>query len=529
MSQSQIFISYAKEDAEIARHMKVAFDSLSEELAQKLSVILDEKSFVTGANISVEMLEKLETSDVLFVIYTGRLKKSHFTGFEIGAFYHVRHAEIKSQNKSRRRVVTMYYGDPPTSEGSVLGIPISLKNDSGPLWLGGRDEIQKFMSELVDIVVEKQEDALEKLADQEEKKRERRALYDRRNKCKQKIAAIVGNLENQLLDVLSGMAVESTIEQDLIEVTWARPDVTRKIEPAKVMQGSTLNFSDCDTLKIFGIQNPRHSVTWDQFKTKLQARRSSDCTFILNAVENAVGSALQAGPADNEQLFLSPAGERFRVIVTRYYVCHDRSTTLHVYFVPMLSPLGDEDCFTILALLTAATKFRALFLSTTAPLSVNNFIAKSFDRHAVAEMLREFLRHLALIECGAHAYQLDDPTSYIKLEAYDDPKQVADLFRNWYEQRKSVVDKISAVLAAAEAPSAPKFSQLLSEWVESYRAFTHYIEAINLYMGAFATNKLGEWFTGDRTATAPRGGQNVQPLRAHPPHRGAADSNPLLG
>lgn len=529
MSQSQIFISYAREDAGIARHMKVAFDALSEELERKLSVILDEKSFITGSNISDEMLEKIEASDVLFVIYTGRLKKSHFTGFEMGAFYHVRHAEIKSAKKSRRRVVTMYYGDPPMSEGSVLGIQISLRNDSGVPCLGGRAEVQKFMSELIDIVIDKEEDALEKGEDPEEKKRARSQLYDRRTTCKQKIPSIVDNLEKQLLVVLSGMAVESSIEQDLIEVTWARPDVARNTEPAKVMQDSKLNFSNCDTLKIFGIQNPGHSVTWDQFKTKLQVRKNSNVTFILNAVENAVGSALQAGPADNEQIFLSPDGNRFRVIVTRYYVCHDRSTTLHVYFVSMLSPLGDEDFFTLLALLTAATKFRALFLNSTAPLSVNNFIAKSFDRHAVAEMLREFLRHLALIECGSHAYKLDDPGTYIRLKAYDDPQQVADLFHNWQEQRKKIVDKISDVLAAAEAPSAPDFGQLLNDWVNNYRGFTDYVKAINLYMGAFATEKLREWFTGDRTTDAPPCGQNVQPLRALSPRRGDADSKPLPG
>ncbi len=78
---TQIFISYATEDALVATAIETAFLALNDEDAPTLKIKRDIHSLKQGLRLTETILEDLGESDILFVIFTERLKSSHsFTG-----------------------------------------------------------------------------------------------------------------------------------------------------------------------------------------------------------------------------------------------------------------------------------------------------------------------------------------------------------------------------------------------------------------------------------------------------------------
>ena len=85
--KTRIFLSYASEDGTVAGVLEKALERLSKELKYEIECILDVHAFTQGRSLRDEIIQKLTSADVLFIIYTESLKKSHsWTGFEVGAF-----------------------------------------------------------------------------------------------------------------------------------------------------------------------------------------------------------------------------------------------------------------------------------------------------------------------------------------------------------------------------------------------------------------------------------------------------------
>src|SRR5262245_35859052 len=84
---TSVFISYASEDKELATAVEDALNQLAKKTFFDVNIIRDIHNFDQGRSLKNQVLDLLESSQILLVIYTETLKKSHsYTGFELGAF-----------------------------------------------------------------------------------------------------------------------------------------------------------------------------------------------------------------------------------------------------------------------------------------------------------------------------------------------------------------------------------------------------------------------------------------------------------
>jgi hypothetical protein len=119
----KIFCSYAHEDADLLQAFINAFTKLNDLVSRNI-VFYADKEIGFGLSINEEIEKHLKDSDILFVLYTGILKKAHsYTGFEIGYFQ----AILNDDAHRGKRVVPIYLENPPPVATDILGIKIGLE------------------------------------------------------------------------------------------------------------------------------------------------------------------------------------------------------------------------------------------------------------------------------------------------------------------------------------------------------------------------------------------------------------------
>ena len=123
---TKVFLSYASDDNEIATAIEDALNQLAKQIFFNLEIIRDIHTFQQGQQLKKQVINYLEVTDILFIIYTETLKSSHsYTGFEIGAFSVYIKQDIAKQGRSDRRIVSVYLDDPPVTEVDILGIKLN--------------------------------------------------------------------------------------------------------------------------------------------------------------------------------------------------------------------------------------------------------------------------------------------------------------------------------------------------------------------------------------------------------------------
>ena len=100
----RVFISYATEDAAIAAAVEGVFNKISFNGFIDIETFRDTHNLESGRPLKSQIIDHLRTSDLVFLIYTKKLKKSHsYTGFEIGAFSTMIYDEVRTAGRSDRR------------------------------------------------------------------------------------------------------------------------------------------------------------------------------------------------------------------------------------------------------------------------------------------------------------------------------------------------------------------------------------------------------------------------------------------
>ena len=101
-----------------------------------MKVFLDSKSIAGGDEIREEIRTALKKSDFLVVLYTGVIKQSHYTGYEVGFFDALIQDEKIKNGQSGRKIVSLYLDHPPNITEDTLGINIKIESRD----LGGSRE-----------------------------------------------------------------------------------------------------------------------------------------------------------------------------------------------------------------------------------------------------------------------------------------------------------------------------------------------------------------------------------------------------
>jgi hypothetical protein len=496
---TQIFISYASEDGLIATAIETAFSTLTADGAYSLNIIRDVHSFQFGHSIKGSILELLHQSDILFIIYTEQLKKSHsFTGYEVGAFSEIMDSEMRSTGHTDRSIVSLSLDEPPPTETDTLGIKLNTEAlESGGV-LDSSGALQSFLSNLSDMMVQRQfaalfpagiiGDAATRLGRQKEAKREEVRTI------------IIPKLELDLRGALSSIVASNFIEQRFIQLRWEpSPEST----VSGIYDNTTLLPDNGKVFEIFGVSPGKSKITWKEFKEMLEARDQAmsikNAKFTISALQDAVASAFSAGPVDNNQIFLNYEKKIYRVIVTRYNVFFDGGRVMNIYFIPFLDIRENTDADRALIFLQILQHFRSDFLHKDAPFRVDQFDLYLHAFEDFDKLVRRAMRSLQIAAADSHNCGLDDPGNFRKFFG-DDEQTKSAAISEMYRAGHAAMSKISEIgvkFNSAALPAADKFV-LISQWSQALKDYIEYAQKVNLEMGKRTLGRLINWFeTGE--------------------------------
>jgi hypothetical protein len=312
--------------------------------------------------------------------------------------------------------------------------------------------------------------------------------------------SIAPKLTQGLVKALSSVVSNSSIEQRLLVIRWPSLN-TRHDNSEDILATTRLTAQDETVLSLFVPDYTSNTIQYEEFKTRLLDKRYAHGAFALSAIEEAARTALRVGPIDNEQFFLSPSGELYRIIVTRHFSYYDGSRVMNMYFVPALRVGAESAQFVVVSLLRVAVSFKSLFLGGESEIAVASFKRVRHDFGKVKDKLERFLRQFLLIEHETHINELDNEDRYEKIHGNNlPPDKVSDLFGTWKVNRAKLLAIASKVRATSmESQDARVVTE---EWINQLDEFTKYVEPLNRTAGALAANRIKVWFETDEMPEA---------------------------
>jgi hypothetical protein len=122
----QIFLSCASEDAGLALALSKALKGTQEKegfLDKDFSQVwLDTEELRAGLDLTQQISNQLDKTDILIIVYTGQQTDSHgFTGIEVGYFMRTMKMD---DGPIERRIVTFYSDSLPDATANLKGIPL---------------------------------------------------------------------------------------------------------------------------------------------------------------------------------------------------------------------------------------------------------------------------------------------------------------------------------------------------------------------------------------------------------------------
>jgi hypothetical protein len=340
-----VFISYASEDHDIAQAVYQSLQVLGETIYDRIKIFLDSKSIDGGDEIRTDIKDGLKKSDFLVVLYTGLFKRSHgYTGWEAGFFDGLIEEEMARSGRTNRKIIYLYYGEPPSIGAGVLGISINV--DVTDLGGSRADYVLKSvqstdypdaLARVLLSIADRAESGLPpQLPDRDE-------LERKRNRRQNAVAEeIIPSLKGKLFDSMSTRVTRYSVEQKLIEFDLPKPATDQIFvsipEDAKLTPHS-------GAFEIFGIAEHDDTLTWREFRNELRSRDVLGASSVMLAIEQAVLSAISpAIRIDNDQILKASNDQIYRVLVTRQMDYYNGRKVAHVFFIQKLqrSVLGKQ-------------------------------------------------------------------------------------------------------------------------------------------------------------------------------------------
>lgn len=489
-TKTQVFISYASEDALLAGALERAFFALKAADNSHLTVFLDVHSLKHGAHLTNDIQDELRKSDILFIIYTERLKLSHsFTGFEVGVFSNERQHDLEDRKRSDREIITLFLDEQAPLQQGVLGIKLNIAaldpaNINGSVKLDPSDGLKAFFGRLSDILVRRKFEAMHPDGEYDPE-----ALVSAKTAARVRVDSdIVPQLEKDIKIALSKLVERNQVEQQFLRLQWNGNTQT----PTEEISDETLLIAEKESLfGIFGL-DPHRSISWETFKAELGRVDPKGDAFVIDSIQSAVRSALAPKPVDNDQVFRSLSGQLYRIIVTRHYLYFDGSRSMHLYFIPFLTNrLLQPEVERALSLLRLSAYLRSAFLvegSPYAPSAFDFYQAGQEDFNALA---KSAITVFQVIAGGSHNVGLDDPRRFEQFFGRDKTMTNAEIGR-LYADWKVEAEAFSAVSAAFATDGNAETG---TAWRTALEKFLAFAEPINKRIGEKAASRFLNWFT----------------------------------
>jgi hypothetical protein len=422
----RLFVSYAQEDAKIAIAVSNALqEALGDTLAE---VFLDKTSIEPGLEWRAQIEDRLETTDILVVVFTGVEKPSHsYSGWEVGFFQGVQTSERRIGGGSRKKAVALYLNVPPATTNAIQGISFGITRETlemteeefaRQLRIDERHPLVKFVDELEDVVADIRREG----------GYPRGNAFDTVGCVRRLLMAVFSHLKTTVDKVLKPQK-QINIRTTLDSLAKADGNLPPDAELVPVGAGNPMS--------IFGL--PEEPLSWGSF-----LQHTADHEMGVPWREAINGVILNQVDVDNSQIIFSADNvpRLFRLILTTSTTFFDGKQEFSIYLVETLRPtdFGNLDMTLLLKGLGMACRYRFKFLERNSEFHSNNILALPVDR--LPSIGRRIIRELNLLMRDAREAGLDQPNIWANFVEWDLIKQMSEKWAPRESRLRKVVGKV---------------------------------------------------------------------------------------
>jgi TIR domain len=395
-----LFLSYSSEDFGLATALQQALQGFLDK--DFVEIWLDKQDLRAGFDLSTQIRDQLDQTDILIVVYTGQQKASHsYTGIEVGYFM----ATMKREDQEiKRRIVAFYLDSPPDATAGISAIPFDIDK---PMLTQSSEEYNRSLEGIdtkhrIALLLEDLERTINtirvkecfKKNEYDDKKRldcVRQVLHDSFNVLKKRKDIDI-NPQKKLIIEVGGNLTSDAIE--LPGTAILRPE-------------------GFGTMAIFGM--PERPISWSDFLRNAKDRYRD---VWKDVIETVLMTSLDQLEADNSQIIMSVndrALELYRVLLSRNTRFFDGRREFHLYFVEVFKrpEYGDDYSTRLLKALGLCCRFRFMFFEIGSDFSSANL--EMIDENEIYDYARRLIKELNLLQRDSVEAKLGDPRVWAQL------------------------------------------------------------------------------------------------------------------
>jgi hypothetical protein len=434
----RIFISYASEDLAIATAVASCFKTALPDFFAEVNI--DKDFLEPGSAFQAQIESKLQSTDVLVIVYTGAEKRSHsYTGWEIGYFDHIMRTEVGSRKK-----ISLYLFGPPDATSSEQGIPLGLSKEQLKLSPSQFETAVSVSPE--DPLCKEIEEWQQAIANNMESMKFPRPHY----KLEQQAEKCVQNLRLAVFQYLK-TTVESEVKpqkQITIRVKGSALEQSNGSLPVEAEIRPFGALGSGESMDIFGLSDD--CITWGKFLDSTSSQPFGDSW--RNAITSVVLSSFpDRVDVDNSQVIVASDGKTtYRVILTTATKFYDDYRAYNLYFVQVLQreEYGDQDTTYLLKGLELVCRFRSAFLEPSSDFLGENIGLVHLEQ--LPKLATKLLKELNLLHRDAQEAGLDRPGMWAKYVTFDHIKKISEAYRPCESKLREIISKIMAAKGQTE-------------------------------------------------------------------------------
>ena len=454
-----IFISYATEDKDLAAAveniLRVTFAFASLEVWRDAEIKL-------GANWVTAIDAALETTDVLLVLFTERMKASHsYTGYEIGYFNKSKQQRPQNNGLDRIYIPLCVGAEIPETMHYIQGIKIEkddvvkiIKTSDSDLkakQLGKGHPLYQLLDRISNLVAPDSE---------------------KRDDVAKLIASSAHDLYKSIHEYLENRISSETFPERKIVI---RADATPGVgDDGADLTKSTFEFVG-KSFDIFGVpESASREFTWEE----LGARLEEPATTYMQGLRRLVGDVIQKTGENYFAVTTKTRDKAFRLFVSKISSFVNKKTEIHIYFVEMRSKrYGDQLTTKLLEAISVGLRFRFLVLEEASEFRADRLGYVTMEEKDLKPKVNELLVQMDLIMRDADAANLRDP-DFLELiwgKGDDSEEVVKGMLDTWTKARDDLYATARAILSVDTTP----FAQRKSKFIAALKQFANLTEEMN--------------------------------------------------
>jgi hypothetical protein len=482
-----IFISYAREDIELARCLE---EELNRAFTFGVEVVVDTKSIKLGDDFRLAINRGLDEADILLIVFTNQQKGSHsYTGYEVGYFSSSKAQRPFITNDIERAIIPFCLGSefPGTAEYmqgveirpndvfSLMADIASLSTDR-PRKLDDRNPVLKLLLRIAEIATCVTGLGADEAALRSNIRDAAQRLYE----------TIFSYLQTRVYS-------ESFPERKIIIRAGVLP---RAADDEAVLSGAEIELVG-RSFELFGIpETQRRVFTWCDFLSKIKPTELAPAWN--EGMKLMVSSALHGDFDDNYHVVSSLKRDKaFRMFVSRIVTYYSGQTEIHVYVVEIKTrDYGDQVTTRLLKAISVGLKFRFLVLENQSPFTPESL---SYPTVKMKPLVNELLQQMNLILRESRDARLEDPDILKRIFGEGGAVIVESNMRTWDDASTKLYQAANSLLGAGDPDSPTAKDPFLKALVHFAKA----TESMNREFTSKALKALDEEITR-RIGIAPK-------------------------